>query len=107
MSQQAQTTQTTKGGSFNSELNNQINHTKTSVDDYSDTISKFEVAIHAAAQKGQQFIETSPEVIEKVFPGGLGTAKYAIYKNVRVYEYGTAEGLLKSEGITLDVKNGN
>lgn len=102
---QHQTIQSTKGGIVSSSLDDQTKNRN--IDDYTDTVSKFEAAITSAGTQGIPYIETSKEVIQKVFPLGLGSAGYVIYKNVRVYEYGTAAKLIQDEKTPLHVKMGD
>lgn len=38
---------------------------------------------------------------------GLGDAKFIIYHNVKVYEYGTAAKLIADENTPLHIRNGD
>lgn len=54
-------------------------------------IERFEQAIKRAKIDGVNWVETHPKVIEHYNPRGLGKAKYFIYSNVQVCEYGQSE----------------
>ena len=54
--------------------------------------------IARAKQEGNEFIETTPEMIQFYNRGGLNGAQYFIYNGIKVFPTGMAEKILNKEG---------
>ena len=65
------------------------------VNDVKDTVNTFMDKITQAKCSGEYYVETSPEVFEH-YMRGQKTA-YFIYDGIRVYKYGTKEGIERDE----------
>lgn len=80
------TTQITKDG-----LSKTSTDDKPNIDDRSDTLNSFEVKCLTAKNNGQEWVETTPEIIALMQPRGLGGSKFFCYKGVKVCEFGKSE----------------
>lgn len=79
-----QTTQTTSGGILGTSHNdNKKNEVE---DEFFDNIQTFEAKIARAKKLGQEWVETSKEMLDYVMPQGWKT--FAIYKDVKICEFG-------------------
>ena len=60
--------------------------------------------IMTAKGLGQEWIETSPEIIKTVMPRGLGGARYFIYQGIKVCEYGQTESIVEECNTPLHLR---
>lgn len=67
-----------------------------------ETISMFEGKIAHAKHNGDEWIETSPEVISYFNRKGLGGNEYFMYKDIKVCEYGKRDKIIDRENISMD-----
>jgi hypothetical protein len=74
---------------------------KFELDDKRETISMFKDKIDMAKITGEEWVETSKEIIDYFNPRGLGGNDYFIYQGVRVCEPGKREGVEKREAEDL------
>jgi hypothetical protein len=58
-----------------------------------ETLSEFQSKIDIATIEGEEWVETSPEIISHYVRSGLGKSGYFIFKNIKVCEYGKCEAL--------------
>jgi hypothetical protein len=62
-----------------------------------ETLAQFENKWSNAKASGETVIETTPEIIARFNPRGLGSAEYFIYKGIKVMPYGKTEEILNHE----------
>jgi hypothetical protein len=56
-------------------------------------VTEFMASIAAAKAVGEDWVETSADVIQRMMPQGLGGAKFFIYQGIKVCEYGQKEAV--------------
>jgi hypothetical protein len=61
------------------------------VDDIKMPMSVFQELIAVAKANGQEWVETTPEIIKILQPRGMGPVNYFIYHGVKVCEIGKRE----------------
>lgn len=66
-------------------------------DEFTETLTDFERKIDRARINGDEWVETSKEIVKHLNPRGLGGAKYFIFKNIKVAEKGTVDDLINEE----------
>lgn len=73
------------------------------VNDVQETMSQFLSKITLAQNRGDEWVETSPEIISLVCRSGLGDKKYFTYGNpgVKVCAYGQREAIEEAENVQL------
>lgn len=62
-----------------------------------DSLDSFERNISAAQANGIKWVETSENVLRTYNPRGLGSAKYFVYKNIKVCAPGMAKQIQEDE----------
>jgi hypothetical protein len=60
-------------------------------DTYQETMHEFMSKIATAKAVGDEWVETTPEIIKTIQPRGLGGAKFFCYQGVKVCEIGKIE----------------
>ena len=58
---------------------------------HEETVNDFETKISRAQIAGNEWVETTPEVINYFLRSGLGADKYFLYKGIKVCEFGNKE----------------
>lgn len=67
---------------------------KLGLNETEETLNQFYSKIHRATIEGQEWIETSKEIIDHFNKGGLGPhAEYFIFQSVKVTEFGKSQRL--------------
>lgn len=61
------------------------------LNDVKETISQFMDKIAIAKGNGDEWVETTPEIIHHYNRRGLGGAKYFLYDGIKVCEFGQSE----------------
>lgn len=72
------------------------------IDDVKETINSFLDKIAVAKSLGEQFIETTQEVINHYNRRGMGGSKYFHYEGIRVYPIGMATEIEESFGDVIE-----
>lgn len=67
-----------------------------------ETISMFEGKIAHAKHNGDEWVETSPQVITYFNRRGLGASEYFIYKDIKVCEHGKRDAIIDKESMSMD-----
>lgn len=63
--------------------------------EHHDTINSFFDKIHRATIEGQEWVETTKEIIDHYNKQGLGRSEYFIFQGIKVTEYGKSERIQK------------
>lgn len=66
-----------------------------------ESLNTFFTKISKATLDGEEWVETSPQIIDYYNKRGLGKAEYFIYQGIKVCEYGKSERLDKEMGRQL------
>lgn len=56
-----------------------------------ETYSQFKDKIDLATIRNEEWVETSPEIIQYFNPHGLNGSNYFVYKGIKVCEFGKSE----------------
>lgn len=80
--------------SASKEASDPIDNTKERMSDF---IEKHSIAL----ANGDEWCETTPEIIKLLQPRGMGGAKYFCYKGVKVCEYGKIDEIEAQESKTV------
>ena len=94
------TTRTMSDTSSNSMPNSKTADTR-GIDDVKETISQFMDRIAVAKATGDEWIETTPEIVHHYNRAGLGGAEFFIYSGIKVCEHGKLEGILAKESTQI------
>lgn len=60
-------------------------------DTYQETMHTFMSKIATAKAMGDEWVETTPEIMKTIMPRGLGGARFFCYQGVKVCEFGKIE----------------
>lgn len=74
------------------------------IDDTKDTVHTFLDKIAVAKMNGDEWIETTPEIIMHYNRHGLNGAKYFIYDGIKVAVTGTVEDIVKEEDTPVNMR---
>lgn len=77
---------------------------QTSLDDTLETVRTFLDKIHVAKASGDEWIETSPEIIQHYNRGGLNGKNYFIFDGIKVCEFGMMDQILADENEQMQFK---
>jgi hypothetical protein len=66
-----------------------------------ETLNMFYDKIHRATIEKEEWIETSAEIMKHFNRNGLGKAKYFIFQNVKVCEFGQSEKIQEELDVQL------
>ena len=66
-----------------------------------ETINSFFDKIHKATIEGQEWVETTDEILNHYNKGGLGKSGYFIFQNIKVCGYGKSADIQKQEARQL------
>ncbi len=63
-----------------------------------------ETDIAAALGAGLEWVEVDADMMPKLFPQGLGSQKYGMYKNVKVCPHGMSEAIQKDLDTPIGIR---
>lgn len=68
------------------------------------TLGEFEGIVAHALHEGEEWVETTPEIVKYFNRNGLKGADYFIYKGIKVCEYGKREAIVDHENEQMDYR---
>lgn len=69
-----------------------------------ETVSLFLDKVAVAQANGEEWVETTPEIIKHYNRNGLKGSKFFIFQGIKVCEYGQSEKIEDENNTQLDVK---
>lgn len=83
--------------------NDRLDLIPSAVNDVKETVSQFRDKIELAKVNGDEWVETSPEIIAHYQRKGMGPAQFFLFEGVKVCEYGKIDEILSKENQQMGV----